>query len=94
MTLSIAIIFLLSWQTEIEALTEGVCKVILYPSPNDRTRPRKYAFVEYENHRAAALARRRLVPTKIIINGHEIEKVDWAEPQNEVDEEIMSTVRG
>jgi len=80
-------------KTEIEALTEGVCKVILYPSPNDRTRPRKYAFVEYENHRAAALARRRLVPTKIIINGHEIEKVDWAEPQNEVDEEIMSTVK-
>lgn len=80
-------------RTEIEALTEGVCKVILYPSPNDRTKPRKYAFVEYENHRAAALARRRLVPTKIIIKGHEIEKVDWAEPQNEVDEEIMSTVK-
>jgi len=80
-------------RVEIDALTEGVTRVILYPSPNDRSKPRKYAFVEYENHRAAALARRRLVPTKIVINGQEIEKVDWAEPQIEVDEEIMSTVK-
>ena len=58
-----------SLQVEIDALTEGVTRVILYPSPNDRSKPRKYAFVEYENHRAAALARRRLVPTKITING-------------------------
>lgn len=80
-------------KAEIDALTEGVCRVILYPSPSDRSRPRKYAFVEYKNHRAAALARRRLVPTKIVIKGHEIEKVDWAEPQNEVDEEVMSKVK-
>ena len=40
------------------------------------------------------------VPTRMhfhfwpyLINCQEIEKVDWAEPQIEVDEEIMSTVR-
>jgi len=78
---------------EMDCLTEGVKDVILYRSPTDKSRPRKYAFVEYTNHRAAALARRRLVPAKITIKGQEIEKVDWAEPQNEVDEEIMSTVK-
>ena len=49
--------------------------------------------MEYESHRAAALARRKLVPGKIYLMGHEIEKVDWAEPENQVDDEIMSKVR-
>jgi RNA recognition motif-containing protein len=74
-------------------LTEGVRNVILYSSQTDKSKTRGYAFVEYESHRAAALARRRLVPGRIFILGHEIEKVDWAEPENEVDEEVMSKVR-
>jgi len=78
---------------EMDRLTDGVRKIILYPSPMDKNKTRGYAFVEYESHRAAALARRKLVPGRIYILGHEIEKVDWAEPENEVDEEIMSKVR-
>ena len=74
------------------ALTEGVHNVILYPSQMDKSRTRGYAFVEYESHRAAALARRTLVPKRIVLCGQEIEKVDWAEPEQEVDEEVMSKV--
>lgn len=43
---------------------------------------RGYAFVEYLTHKAAAKARRKLVPCKIKIRGHEIQ-VDWATPSHE-----------
>ena len=75
-----------------ERLTEGVRNVILYQSQTDKSKTRGYAFVEYESHRSAALARRKLVPGRIFLLGQEIEKVDWAEPENEVDEEIMNKV--
>jgi RNA recognition motif-containing protein len=48
----------------------------------------RYAFVEYETHRAAALARRKLVPGRIFLFDQELERVDWAEPEPEVDDEI------
>ena len=73
-------------------MTEGVRDVILYPSQLDKSRARGYAFVEYETHRAAALARRKLVPGRVFICGQEIDKVDWAEPEPEVDEETMAKV--
>ncbi|XP_059080728.1 probable RNA-binding protein 46 isoform X2 [Tigriopus californicus] len=78
---------------EMEHLTEGVREVILYPSQMDKSKTRGYAFVEYESHRLAALARRKLVPGRIFLLGQEIEKVDWAEPETEVDDEVMSKVR-
>jgi RNA recognition motif-containing protein len=52
-----------------ERLTDGVCDVILYPSQMDKTKTRGYAFVEYDTHRCAALARRKLVPGKIVLFG-------------------------
>jgi RNA recognition motif-containing protein len=76
-----------------EQLTDGVRDVILYPSQTDKSKTRGYAFVEYESHRAAALARRRLVPTRVYLGGQEIEKVDWAEPENEIDEDVMNKVK-
>lgn len=43
-------------------VTDGVVDVIVYPSAIDKTKNRGFAFVEYESHKAAALARRNLVP--------------------------------
>ena len=80
-------------KTDMEKLTDGVKDIILYPSLIDKSKTRGYAFVEYESHRAAALARRKLVPGKIFLCGQEVEKIDWAEPENEVDEEIMAKVK-
>jgi RNA recognition motif-containing protein len=42
---------------EMIKVTEGVVDVIVYPSAVDKTKNRGFAFVEYENHRAAAMAR-------------------------------------
>lgn len=36
--------------------------VIVYPSAMDRMKNRGFAFVEYESHKAAAMARRKLIP--------------------------------
>lgn len=36
--------------------------VIVYTSAKDKTKNRGFAFVEYESHKAAAMARRKLMP--------------------------------
>lgn len=77
---------------EMTKVTEGVVDVIVYPSAVDKSKNRGFAFVEYDSHRAAAMARRKLIPGKIQLWGHQI-AVDWAEPENEVDDEVMKTVR-
>ena len=51
----------------------------------------RFAFVEYESHRAAAMARRKLMNGRVYLWGHQL-AVDWAEPELEVDEEIMAQV--
>merc|ERR1712223_1594274 len=78
---------------EMANYTDGVTSVYLYNSHTDKKKTRGYAFIEYVTHRAAALARRKLVPGRNYIFDNEIEKVDWAEPENEVDEETMSKVK-
>lgn len=77
---------------EISKVTDCVVDVIVYPSATDKSKNRGFAFVEYESHRAAAMARRKLMNGKIQLWGHPI-AVDWAEPEQEVDEEIMDQVK-
>uniref|UniRef100_A0A8C4RM11 APOBEC1 complementation factor n=1 Tax=Erpetoichthys calabaricus TaxID=27687 RepID=A0A8C4RM11_ERPCA len=78
--------------SEMRKVTDGVVEVIVYPSAADKTKNRGFAFVEYESHRAAAMARRKLLPGRIQLWGHAI-AVDWAEPEVEVDEDTMATVK-
>ncbi|NXJ37890.1 RBM46 protein, partial [Ciconia maguari] len=77
---------------EMKKVTEGVVDVIVYPNATDKTKNRGFAFVEYESHRAAAMARRRLIPGTFQLWGHTIQ-VDWADPEKEVDEETMQRVK-
>ncbi|XP_041424416.1 APOBEC1 complementation factor L homeolog isoform X3 [Xenopus laevis] len=77
---------------EMRKVTDGVLDVIVYPSAADKAKNRGFAFVEYESHRAAAMARRKLLPGRIQLWGHPI-AVDWAEPEVEVDEDTMSSVK-
>ncbi|XP_036273796.1 RNA-binding protein 47 isoform X1 [Pipistrellus kuhlii] len=77
---------------EVAKVTEGVLDVIVYASAADKMKNRGFAFVEYESHRAAAMARRKLMPGRIQLWGHQI-AVDWAEPEIDVDEDVMETVK-
>ncbi len=78
--------------SEMQKVTEGVVDVIVYPSASDKTKNRGFAFVEYESHRATAMARRKLKNGRVDLWGHNI-AVDWAEPELEVDADIMAQVR-
>ncbi|XP_078720405.1 putative RNA-binding protein 46 [Lampetra fluviatilis] len=62
--------------------TDGVVDVKMSVCPSDKTRNRGYAFIEYESHRAAAMARRKLVPGTFQLWGQTI-KVDWANPERD-----------
>ncbi|CAL8241359.1 unnamed protein product [Merluccius merluccius] len=77
---------------EMKKVTDGVVDVIVYPSATDKNRNRGFAFVEYESHKAAAMARRKLIPETLQLWGLNIQ-VDWAEPEKDVDEETMQRVR-
>ncbi|XP_068134990.1 probable RNA-binding protein 46 isoform X2 [Hyperolius riggenbachi] len=77
---------------EMRKVTDGVVDVIVYPSANDKAKNRGFAFVEFESHRAAAMARRKLIPGTFQLWGHTIQ-VDWADPEKEVDEETMQRVK-
>jgi hypothetical protein len=68
------------------SITEVVMEVWLPKKRGSSTKRRslnssvQYAVVEYDTHRSAALARRRLVPDKVVLWGKAI-IVDWASPQ-------------
>ncbi|CAG7786498.1 unnamed protein product [Allacma fusca] len=68
---------------EISSVTDGVRKVIAYPSAQDKTKNRGFAFVEYDSHKTAAMARRKMIPGKVTLWGQDV-CVDWAEPEPEV----------
>uniref|UniRef100_A0A3Q3LH34 Probable RNA-binding protein 46 n=1 Tax=Mastacembelus armatus TaxID=205130 RepID=A0A3Q3LH34_9TELE len=77
---------------EMKKVTDGVVEVIVYPSSTDKSKNRGFAFIEYESHKAAAMARRKLIPGTFQLWGHSIQ-VDWAEPEKDVDEDVMQRVR-
>jgi len=78
-------------EVELNKYVEGITDVILYSSVVDKSKSRGFAFVEFENHRLAAMARRKLIPGRVCLWDHEIQ-IDWAIPENDVDEETMSKV--
>lgn len=78
---------------EVRRMAEGVVDCIVYSDVRDKTKNRGFAFVEFDSHRAAAMARRKLVGSgPVQMWGQQI-AIDWAEPELEIDEEIMSQVR-
>ncbi|KAK9879000.1 hypothetical protein WA026_003815 [Henosepilachna vigintioctopunctata] len=77
---------------EFGKLTAGLNEVIIYSSPDDKKKNRGFCFLEYESHKAASLAKRRLGTGRIKVWGCDI-IVDWADPQEEPDEQTMSKVK-
>lgn len=69
----------------------GLTEVIIYSSPDDKKKNRGFCFLEYESHKSASLAKRRLGTGRIKVWGCDI-IVDWADPQEEPDEQTMSKV--
>ncbi|EMP29931.1 Heterogeneous nuclear ribonucleoprotein R [Chelonia mydas] len=70
-------------------LTEGLVDVILYHQPDDKKKNRGFCFLEYEDHKSAAQARRRLMSGKVKVWGNVV-TVEWADPVEEPDPEVMA----
>lgn len=49
-------------------LTAGLVEVIIYSSPDDKKKNRGFCFLEYESHKAASLAKRRLGTGRIKVS--------------------------
>ncbi|XP_055698388.1 heterogeneous nuclear ribonucleoprotein R isoform X8 [Phlebotomus papatasi] len=77
---------------EFSKYAPGLVEVIIYSSPDDKKKNRGFCFLEYESHKAASLAKRRLGTGRIKVWGCDI-IVDWADPQEEPDEQTMSKVK-
>nr|CAD7456548.1 unnamed protein product [Timema tahoe] len=77
---------------EFGKLAAGLIEVIIYSSPDDKKKNRGFCFLEYESHKAASLAKRRLGTGRIKVWGCDI-IVDWADPQEEPDEVTMAKVK-
>ncbi|XP_076129481.1 heterogeneous nuclear ribonucleoprotein Q-like isoform X2 [Alosa pseudoharengus] len=77
---------------EFSKVTEGLNDVILYHQPDDKKKNRGFCFLEYEDHKAAAQARRRLMSGKVKVWGNVV-TVEWADPIEDPDPEVMSKVK-
>uniref|UniRef100_A0A3P8V3M8 Synaptotagmin binding, cytoplasmic RNA interacting protein n=1 Tax=Cynoglossus semilaevis TaxID=244447 RepID=A0A3P8V3M8_CYNSE len=77
---------------EFSKVTEGLGDVILYHQPDDKKKNRGFCFLEYEDHKTAAQARRRLMSGKVKVWGNVV-TVEWADPIEDPDPEVMSKVK-
>ncbi|XP_078279439.1 heterogeneous nuclear ribonucleoprotein R isoform X2 [Rhinoraja longicauda] len=77
---------------EFSKVTEGLTDVILYHQPDDKKKNRGFCFLEFEDHKSAAQARRRLMSGKVKVWGNVV-TVEWADPVEEPDPEVMAKVK-
>ncbi|XP_059842572.1 heterogeneous nuclear ribonucleoprotein Q-like isoform X1 [Hypanus sabinus] len=77
---------------EFRKVTEGLTDVILYHQPDDKKKNRGFCFLEFEDHKSAAQARRRLMSGKVKVWGNVV-TVEWADPIEDPDPEVMSKVK-
>jgi len=78
---------------EFEPKVDNLSDVIIYISSEDKNKNRGFAFLEFKTHKDAALARRRLMSAKTRIFGNIAPTVEWADPVEEPDEEVMAKVK-
>lgn len=79
-------------EEEFKKLSAGLHEVIIYSSPDDKKKNRGFCFLEYESHKAASLAKRRLETGRVKVWSCDI-IVDWADPQEEPDNDTMNQVK-
>ena len=77
---------------EFEPKVDNLSDVIVYISSDDKKKNRGFAFLEFKTHKDAALARRRLMSSRTKVFGNITPTVEWADPVEAPDEEVMATV--
>ncbi|XP_069129810.1 heterogeneous nuclear ribonucleoprotein Q-like isoform X1 [Argopecten irradians] len=78
---------------EFTGKTEGLTDVIIYRSADKESQKnRGFAFLEFDSHKSASIARRRLASGRVKVWGAPV-VVDWADPIEEPDDETMAKVK-
>ncbi|XP_074661295.1 heterogeneous nuclear ribonucleoprotein Q-like [Tubulanus polymorphus] len=72
-------------------LIDGVTDVIIYPSSEDKKKNRGFAFLDFDNHKSASAAKKKITYHRKVWNCDVT--VDWADTQEEPDEETMEKVK-
>ncbi|OXA59079.1 APOBEC1 complementation factor-like [Folsomia candida] len=67
--------------TELSRVTDNLVRVFSKTNKRSETVNRGFAFAEYVSHKDAAMARRKMIPGKILMWG-KLVHVDWAEPEH------------
>ncbi|RZC32740.1 APOBEC1 complementation factor-like [Asbolus verrucosus] len=82
-------------EAELRNIIDGIEKVFVYAERKNPRLNRGFAFVEFESHAMAAIARRKLLSGIFDLWGNEDERicVDWAEPEPIVNPAIMKRVK-
>lgn len=77
----------------VSQVVDGVSQVIMYKSPSNKSLNRGFCFIDFDSHKHAALARRTLVSAECVDLqlGTDL-KIDWAIPEDQVDEDVMKLV--
>lgn len=79
---------------ELKDKVEELVDVIIYaPSDNDGNKNRGFAFLEFVSHKAASVARKKLLSGTTTLLGMSRPPVDWADVQDEPDEATMAKVK-
>merc|ERR1712142_1097707 len=65
---------------EFKKITDCLIDAIIYSSPDDpQKKNRGFAFLEYDSHKSASLAKRKLSTARVKVWGCDV-IVDWADP--------------
>lgn len=85
-------VIVMAYLWPVVALAEGLMKVIIYGvADNPKLQNRGFAFLEYDSHKSASTAKRKLGSSRTRVWNCDI-IVDWADPQSEPEDEIMEKV--
>ena len=79
-------------QTELEEYLKGMVRVILHFDPIDMARNRGFAFIDFESDELADAAFKKVSAGGLALSGH-ICTCDWATPDNNPSDEVMSKVK-
>ena len=66
---------------------------VFYADPKDLNRNRGFCFIDFDSHGNAANCRKRILSSRMTVWGKSNLVCDWAIPQDEPDDEIMSKVK-
>jgi len=71
---------------------DGIKDAIIYTSPNDNKKNRGFCFLEFDDHKTASMAKKKIGAGRIRFFNCEV-ICDWADTQEDIDSEVMSKVK-